>query len=162
MTPRRRPRWASTGFFAAVVLAFFLPFGTVSCSGSKTPVTGIQLATWTVADEAYADAIESEASLLAALALVATLVGLGLSAWGVTRGPGWCAGVALAAFAGLGWKAYYWGVETEAGFSIAWLLLGVVWVLHVVGVLQRRQDKRRMAAVAPEKITTERSQGAYP
>lgn len=91
--------------FALIVLAFFLPFATVSCGDAKTTFTGIQLVTHTVpqggivddeGDKAdIGDRVEDEDSTLAAVILVLAVLGLALGVRGVEKGPGWCASIGV-------------------------------------------------------------------
>jgi hypothetical protein len=97
-----------TALFVAALLGFLLPFATVSC-GTPVTFTGLQLATATIpadgADEKeFADEIESTGAVLAAGALGAVVIGLGLVA-GHIRGWGVAAVTALLALLMLPWLA---------------------------------------------------------
>ena len=123
--PNRR-RVTST-LFAAAALAFFLPFGTVSCGAEEVTVSGVELATYTV------DGAEREGSLaadveahgvMALLALVFALVGTGVALLG-DRGGGW----AIAGLAALFLLAF--NGDTILGPEIEY---GPGYVLAVVGL----------------------------
>ena len=103
-------RLGTVTLFAAALLAFLLPFGTVSC-GDPVTFTGLELATATVADDThnfierdFASEIESYGTVLALLALGAVATGLVLAAFGV-RGWGAAALVGLLALLLLPWAA---------------------------------------------------------
>ena len=98
-------RWHLPTVFAGVVIAFCLPFATVSCNGASTTFTGMQLVTHTVphggtfADEDGAraeisDRVEHKSSITATLTLLAAVAGLSLGLLG-RRGTGWCAVIGL-------------------------------------------------------------------
>jgi len=77
----RTRRWASPGVFAGIVVAFLLPFATVSCDGEEVTFTGAELALQRVPEEAQialrplADDVESESSHGAVIALAAAVAG---------------------------------------------------------------------------------------
>ena len=103
-------RLGTVTLFAATLLAFLLPFATVSC-GDPVTFTGLELATATVADDTYATderhfaaEIESNGTIVALLALAAVATGLVLAAFGV-RGWGAAALVGLLALLLLPWVA---------------------------------------------------------
>ena len=79
-------RFISTTVFSAALLAFLLPFGTVSC-GSPIKVTGLELATFQVQgdDDEFAEEVEGHGSIVALLALVSAAAGFALAA----AGRGW-------------------------------------------------------------------------
>jgi hypothetical protein len=87
---RRFTRYVSPTLFAGIVLAFALPFATVSCNGGAVHTTGLQLATWTVPDghpHATTDdggslvhAIEHRESIWALLTLITALAGFACGA----------------------------------------------------------------------------------
>ena len=72
-------RSLAVALFAAALLAFLLPFGTVSC-GEPVTFTGLELATSTVHgdDEALVDDIEGQGAFFAILAAISVLAGAGL------------------------------------------------------------------------------------
>lgn len=90
-----------------VLLAFALPFATVSCDRDETTFTGAQLATWSVPEGGQVDArncrddigacVEREGSILAAVVAVAALAGIVFGLWRTPKGEGWCAAAGLAA-----------------------------------------------------------------
>src|SRR5262245_7364530 len=93
MTEAKRETHVATGrvlcpaLFAAAVMCFLLPFGTVSCSGEgEVHVTGVELVTRTVpnarktaAGPNLAQQVEDEGSFWAFVALAALLLGLVLA-----------------------------------------------------------------------------------
>jgi hypothetical protein len=98
-------RWHLPTVFAAVFLAFCLPFATVSCNGAETTFTGMQLVTHTVPhggtfeDEdgrksELSDRVERKSSIPAAIVLLLAAAGLGFGLLG-TRRTGWCASLGL-------------------------------------------------------------------
>jgi hypothetical protein len=129
--------------FAAALLAFLLPFATVSC-GDPVTFTGLELATATVGDDGdafvereFAAEIESYGTALALLGLAAAAAGLGLAACGV-RGWGASALAALLALLLLPWSA----VLGLADFAVH---EGYVFAVAAVGgvVARRRVDAVR-------------------
>ena len=103
-------RHALTALLAAAVLAFLLPFGTVSC-GTPVTFTGLELATAGVpasSDEGheFASEVESSGSAVALLGLLAAVAGLILAAAAVP-GAGVAAIVGLLAVLLLPWIASY-------------------------------------------------------
>jgi hypothetical protein len=103
-------RLGTVTLFAAALLAFLLPFATISC-GDPVTFTGLELATATVADDThnfverdFASEIESNGTVLALLALAAVATGLALAAVG-RRGWGASALVGLIALLLLPWVA---------------------------------------------------------
>jgi hypothetical protein len=91
--------------FALIGICFFLSFATVSCDGERTKFTGAELITQRVppagklkkdrCSDALGECVERSASARATLALLVAALGSLLAAFGVSRGPGWCAGVGL-------------------------------------------------------------------
>jgi hypothetical protein len=147
-----RGRTISGTAFAGVVLAFLLPFGSVSSCGSGEEVrfTGIELATARVpADPAAGSTlhedVEGDASVLALIALVAAVTGLGLAA-AARKGGGLCAGAGLLALQLLVWVGMAsWDVfDLYEGFWLSLLAFATAGVTHlVVGVRARRRKGRR-------------------
>ena len=136
-TTRRRSnaRLGAVTLLAAALLAFLLPFATVSC-GDPVTFTGLELATATVADDMhsttereFAAEIESNGTLLALLALAAVATGFGAAAFGV-RGVGVSALVGLLALLLLPWVAgaawAHFAVHEGYLFSVAALTTVVV------------------------------------
>src|SRR5439155_21775599 len=97
--------------FGLIVLAFFLPFATVSCGDAQTTFTGVQLVTRTVpqggviddeGDRAdISDRVEDEDSTLAAITLGLAVLGVALGVRGIQKGPGWCGSAGVLATLGL-------------------------------------------------------------
>src|SRR5215207_8911814 len=74
--------WGSPAIYAAILLAFLLPFATVSCGGEEVTFTGAQLALAQVpaadvesGQETLSGDIQDESGFWALLALVAAIVG---------------------------------------------------------------------------------------
>jgi hypothetical protein len=151
-------RWHLPTVFAAVFVAFCLPFATVSCNGAETTFTGMQLVSHTVPDggtfadedtgrrSEISDRVESRSSITATLVLIAAALGLGL-ALARRRGTGWCAGLGLVFALFLGANTgdsflsgpdvtYHWGYWST--------LLVFVWACLVqIGraILRRRRER---------------------
>jgi hypothetical protein len=150
--PRRRlvSRKVSPAIFVAILVAFALPFGTVSCEGPAVEFTGYELATWQVQQttppavtddgRSLPETIESQASAIAFLMLVSVLTGLVLGIAG-RRGAG------FATLGGLFFGALLWsrvfdidsGAEPRGGFELATLLLIALAFWHAVLAIRRRQ-----------------------
>ena len=109
VAPVSRPRTlvsrrVSPAIFAVILIAFALPFGTVSCEGPPVEFTGYQLATWRVPETtppATTDdgknlkgQVENHASFWALLTLAAAISGALLGLTG-RRGGGIAASVGL-------------------------------------------------------------------
>jgi hypothetical protein len=141
-------RWHLPTVFAAVFVAFCLPFATVSCDRAETSFTGMQLVTHTVPhggtfeDEdskrsEISDRVEGQSSVTATLILLVAAIGLTLGLRG-RRGTGWCAGVGLILGLVLGmntddaYVTYHWGYWS--------ILLLFVWacLVHIARGLVRR------------------------
>jgi hypothetical protein len=145
--PRRR---VSPVLFGLALLAFLLPFATVSCDGASTRFTAAQLVTHTVPDGGrpesdsgscgcrdISDAVENHDSWIVLIALVAGVSGLVLTCRGVARGPGWIALAGTLTVAYLPFSAVFAEVHLHAGY---WLMLGsfaAAWLLHVALTLRR-------------------------
>ncbi|HEX2303471.1 MAG TPA: hypothetical protein VHH57_07590 [Gaiella sp.] len=117
-------RHALTALLAAAVLAFLLPFGTVSC-GTPVTFTGLELATAGVPASSdkgheFASEVESSGSAVALLGLLAAVAGLILAAAAVP-GAGVAAIVGLLAVLLLPWIAsYQWAsYEVHEGWALA-------------------------------------------
>jgi len=139
----------SSSLYAAIVLCFLLPFGTVSCGGDdRVSVTGIQLATWSVpaADSGgatLARQVEDGGSPPAFLALLAALAALALA-----RSPhiGWRFLLALSALLLIVWlpikaAAELADVELGAGFVFACVLLLVANGAEITRLVRRRRSR---------------------
>jgi hypothetical protein len=148
-------RWFSPTVFAGIVLAFALPFATVSCNGGPVHTNGIQLATWTVPDghpHATTDdggslvyEIESRESLPALLTLLSAVAGF---ACAVTRRRG----EAITTMLGLVFVIAMWfqsfdfaDVQYEAGFVLVSLAFPLLIVWHVSAAVVRYRRARRAA-----------------
>lgn len=164
----RRPfvsRRFSPVLFAAILVAFALPFGTVSCEGPPVEFTGYELATWHVQQttppattddgESLPGAIESQGSAMALLMLVSAAAGLALGLAG-RRGAG------LAVLAGLFGTVLLWGkvfdinsgAEQESGFVVVTCLFLVLAFWHALLAVRRRR-------LAPPRPVTVLPPGAH-
>jgi hypothetical protein len=136
-------RSVSPALFAAILVAFTLPFGTVSCEGPPVTFTGYELATWRVEQtsppartdngESLPAEIERRSSAVTLIMLLSAVLGLVL---GLANRPG--AGVAAAI--GLTATVLLWGrlgnlfsadVEPRLGFELATGLYLLTAVWHV-------------------------------
>lgn len=162
-------RWHSPTIFALVGLCFLLPFATVSCDNAKTSFTGVQLVAHTVPKGGHLDeapdcssdisaCVEREASLPAEIALAAAIVGFILAALGVTKGPGWCAGVAFGAMVKLLFTDSILGpdIRYRSGFEAALGLSAWAAVVHLVRAVRRRRAARagQGEMMSAKKVTT--------
>ena len=118
--PRTRllARWHLPTVFAAVFVAFCLPFATVSCNGAETTFTGMQLVTHTVPSggtfededghrDEISNRVEQRSSITATIALLAAALGLVLALR--RRATGWCAALGLVV-------TLFLGINTGSGF----------------------------------------------
>jgi hypothetical protein len=140
-------RMLSATAFAGAALAFALPFGVASsCDGEEVHFTGSQLATFTVPPDPERSGVlhedlERNAGLLAAIALLASCLGLGVAVLN-RAGGGICASVGL-----LGMQLLAWGIGLTAdggssllsGFWIALGSLAAAGLLHLILALRRRR-----------------------
>lgn len=145
-------RLGTVTLFAAALLAFLLPFATVSC-GDPVTFTGLELATATVADDTHTTAerefaaeIQSDGTLLALLALSAAATGLALAAlgvrgWGASSLVGLLALLLLPWVAGAAWADF--AVHEGYVFSVA-ALTAVVARRRVAAVRRRRRERIRV------------------
>lgn len=149
----RRPvvsRRFSPALFAAILVAFAMPFGTVSCQGPEVQFTGYELATWRVQQtnppattddgKSLPDAIEHEASALAFLMLLSVVAGLGLGLAG-HRGAGFAVAAGLVCAAAL-WSRVLdinSGAMDERGFDLATILLLLLGLWHAALAIRRRR-----------------------
>jgi hypothetical protein len=151
--PRHRPfvsRKVSPALFVAILVAFALPFGTVSCEGPPVDFTGYELATWRVQQttppattddgESLPTVIERKASAMAFVMLVSAVLGLVLGLAG-------CRGAGLAVAIGLFGAFVLWaqaldinnGAEPKDGFVLATVPLIVLALWHAVLAIRRRR-----------------------
>jgi hypothetical protein len=151
MFKTRYSRWASPAIFAGILLAFLLPFATVSCGDEEVTFTGVQLASEQVpqaemesGDEPLSGEVESSSSHWAFMALVAAAVGFGLGIAG-RRGGGIAAAIGLLGLLCLLLSAAgtFADVDIHVGFGLA--LLGyVAAATHHAVAARRRARKRRL------------------
>ena len=152
----RRPlvsRRVSPLLFAAIIAAFALPFGTVSCEGPPVTFTGYQLATWRVQQttppattddgKSLSAAIESSSSLLALIMLACAVVGLVLG-FAHRLGAGFAAATGLTVTTLL-WlrvsEVFSANVQPRIGFELATCFYVLLAVWHVaLRLLRRRID----------------------
>jgi hypothetical protein len=150
---RSRTRLLSATAFAGAVLAFALPFGTVSnCDGEEVRFTGAELATFTVPPDPVNDGtlhedVERNAGLLAACVLLAAVLGLVLAIVGRARG-GLCAALGLVAAQLLVVAVLLTGDGGSTpleGHALALLSLAIAGVVHLIGAVRaRRRAGRRI------------------
>ena len=151
---RSGTRLLSATAFAGAVLAFALPFGTVSsCDGEEVRFTGAELATFTVPPDPASygtlhEDVERNAGMPAVFVLLAAAFGLvGAIRAGRPRG-GLCASLGLVAAQLLGMAILFTGTAggaPEAGFGLVLLSLAVAGVVHLVDAVRaRRRDGRRI------------------
>jgi hypothetical protein len=160
-------RKVSPALFIAILVAFALPFGAVSCEGPPVEFTGYELATWHVQQttppattrdgDDLPTAIEEAASWTALLMLVGTIAGLvvGLVR---RRGAGFAVMVALIAAFGLVTKmANSPGAEPRRGFGVALLLLVILAIWHAALAIRRgRLSPRPLPKVPPGAVPLSR------
>ena len=148
--PQVASRRLTGTLFAVALLAFLLPFGTVSC-GEPVSFTGAELATASVSgpDGEFVREVEGGGTLLAAVAAAAAVVGLALSIAG--RGGGLASGAtSLIALLLLPWSAVseLADFEVGAGFELAvTALLVIVGVRTAQTIRSRRASGRAVGAI---------------
>ena len=160
----RRPyvsRKVSPALFVAILVAFALPFGTVSCQGPAVEFTGYELATWRVPQttppaktdggESLPEAIEDKASAITLLMLLSAVAGLFLGLAGRS-------GAGFAVAGGLVCALALWskvidinnGADPEGGFVLATLLFLLLAVWHAaLAIRRRRLDPAREPTLLP-------------
>jgi hypothetical protein len=147
----RRPfvsRRVSPALFAAILVAFALPFGTISCEGPPVEFTGYELATWRVQQttppattddgKSLPVAVESQGSAMAFFMLASAVAGLALGLAG-RRGAG------FAVLAGLFGAVALWakvldiesGAEPKGGFELASFLFLLLAFWHGALAIRR-------------------------
>lgn len=145
-----RSRVLPATLFVVALLGFLLPFATVSC-GTPVTFTGLELATASVPadgddEREFADEVESNGTLVAALALGAIGIGLGLVAarlggWGVAAVAGLLALLLLPWIAALGLADF----ELHEGYVLSAGALAVVaGIRRVESVERKRAQERRV------------------
>lgn len=138
----RPSRRISTTLFAATILAFLLPFATVSCDADEVSFTGAELATYRVANGGELDEeVESQAGWAAFLVLAAAITGVGLAASG-RAGAGTCAAIGLFGMELLLWIAAssLATVTLRVGF---WLALALAAATAARELVLRLREWRR-------------------
>ena len=146
-------RGLSVALFTAALLAFLLPFGTVSCSEPPITFTGLELATATVHgdDDYVVGEIESQGTFLAVVAGIAVLVG-GCLAIAGRRGQGRAATVGIVALLLLPWSGWSAMAELVAhsGYTLATGSLTAVVGIRATRLLRERRcaGRRIWPAVA--------------
>ena len=157
MSPRERfHRWLSPCLFGLIALSFLLPFATVSCDGTSTTFSGVQLVIHAVprggilheAPECstyIGVCVQRDADTTATIAAVAALAGLALALLGIVRGPGWCAAIASGAMLVLPFEGPLLGpdVKMHSGWVLALLLSGAACCVHVDRAWRRWRRRRR-------------------
>lgn len=156
----RVSRKASPVAFAAILAAFALPFGTVSCEGPPVKFTGYELATWRVQQTSppaatddggsLPEAIEREGSAMAFLMLASAVAGLALGLAG-RRGAGFAVAAGLVATAALWSKVFDLdsGAEQESGFELATCMYLLLAVWHAALAIRRRRFEPPHRATVP-------------
>lgn len=166
----RRPlvsRKVSPALFAAILVAFAMPFGTVSCDGPPVEFTGYELATWRVQQTtppaktedgaSLPGRVEGEASAIAFVMLATAVAGLGLGLAG-RHGAGFasaaglvCAMVLWSRVADLGS-----GAAPRSGFELATVLFIVLAFWHAFLALRRaRSGPHRPTTLLPPSVRLE-------
>ena len=143
-----RARAVPATLLVAALVGFLLPFATVSC-GTPVTFTGLELATASVPaqgqdEHEFADVIESDGTLVGAIALVAVALALGLVALGL-RGWGAAAATGMLALLLLPWLAALAAFEIHAGYVISTGALAVAVGIERVASFARRRTQRRRA-----------------
>jgi hypothetical protein len=137
-----RSRGLSAALFAAALLAFLLPFGTVSCSEPPITFTGLELATATVHgdDEYVVGEIESQGTFVALVAGLAALVGGYLAVAG-RKGQGCAASVGIVALLLLPWIGWWAWADfvAHSGYVLATGSLTAVVGIRAAFLLRERR-----------------------
>jgi hypothetical protein len=141
--------------FGLTILAFLLPFATVSCNGAETTFTGVQLVTKTVPaggivdGKQLGDHVEEEASSLAMAAFASAVVGFFLTALGRVKGPGWLAAAGLTSTLLLGsdgFDIYGPTITYRAGYVLTLFLFTAASFLFAARAIKRRRARKRVGA----------------
>jgi hypothetical protein len=147
--------------FVFVGVCLFLPFATASCGSASTTFTGAQLVTQTVPDGGVLDreecsgeiseCVENEGSAKMTVALLAAALGSLLIAFGVVRGPGWCAAVGLGAILSLFQLNLSAEVNYHWGYGTILLLFLAVWIVSAVRARRLRENGLADSAIVAER-----------
>lgn len=144
-------RMTSGTAFACVLLAFLLPFGSVtSCSSSEEiRFTGVELATWQVPpDDATRgtlhEKVEEDAGLLALFTFSMAIIGLALAIAGRVGG-GVCAGAGLVGLQLIVWVGVVtWdGFDLYEGYWLSMLAFAIGGTSHLVAAVRARRRAGR-------------------
>jgi hypothetical protein len=144
--------------YAGILLAFLLPFATVSCDDEAVTFTGVELAFGQVEEPAPGstldDEIEDDAGVFAFAAVAAAVVGLAL---GVARrrGAGVAAGLGTAATLLLGSRASQLlgpTVDVHVGYLLALVGYFCLSLGHFVAWIRRWRAGRRTRPDAPSAV----------
>jgi len=146
-------RWHLPTVFAAVFVAFCLPFATVSCNGAQTTFTGMQLVTHTVPHggtfkddngrkSELSDRVESNSSLTATIVLLLAAGGLAFGLLGM-RGTGWCASLGLLFTLALGLNIADADVTYRPGYWSTLLLFVWACLVHIGRAIRNRWVDRQ-------------------
>lgn len=148
-----RLRLSSATTFVGAMLAFVLPFGSVSsCEGEEVRFTGAQLAAFSVPPDEPTTGrlhveVESNAGPFAIVVLLVASLGVLFAVRGAAGG-GICAAVGLLAMQLLGLYVLLGGTLLE-GFWVALVLLAAAGIVHLAaGVRRRQQSGRRVRGYA--------------
>jgi hypothetical protein len=144
-------RRVSPILFATILIAFALPFGTVSCEGPPVKFTGYALATWQVQQTSppattddgasLPQAIEHSASFWALLMLLAAVTGLAFGLAG-RRGAGFAVTAGLVGVVALAAQPLDMSapeIDYEVGFQIAALVYSALALWHIGFAVRRRR-----------------------
>jgi hypothetical protein len=153
--------------YLLVGICLFLPFATVSCREASTTFTGSELVTQTVPQGGalheekcsgeISDCVERDSSPKMTVALLVAALGSLLLAFGVARGPGWCAAFGVGGMLSLFFPAVDFegpNVSYHWGFAAMLLLFLVVWVGSGVRASTLRRDGLGERLVVPERPGT--------
>ena len=149
-------RAVSPALFAGIVLAFGLPFATVSCNGGTVRTTGIELATFRVPDAVppartdegvpLGEAVERRESIFALATLTAAFAGL---VCGLSRRRGEVKAAAAGAVGVLAmWAASVQVLGAEVEYEIGFVLVSAGFALLLVWHSALAVARRRRARLA--------------
>jgi Tol biopolymer transport system component len=142
-------RWSSSTIFGGIVLAFLLPFATVSCGNEEVTFTGVELALRQVPDQTAPTAqsgdeslpamIEEESGGPALIAFAAAIAGLVL-ALAHRRGGGFAAVIGLSAILLLAWDLVTTLADVEIHYGYVLAMVGFLAAATYHGIDARRRD----------------------